>query len=310
MVGSEGILGACENCGTSYLAWEDIVLWGDAASTDVPQSSLSQRSLLEKFRSAIDDGALIERLLCKSRQMVDMLRPYQLLTGHLQSKAVRLRECYYEAILVPNSISNIWYDRYIKDLDIAHGSTAFEIGCGRGANLCHLLNGGFRVFGQDIYRDSWWGRISNAKCQVVPAGYRYLPWPSESFDLILSKQVAAFFSVEQWQDLARELFRVLKPSGVMVMQETNPGSPAISHHRRYYGRDPHELEAARGIFSSHFEEIDSWYEGYYARHFPMIDNLLYTARHDTIGPWMVADERDQLLEPESRGCWVARFRKV
>ncbi len=93
------------------------------------------------------------------------------------------------------------------------------------------------------------------------------------------------------------------------MQETNPTSFASKQHRAYYGRRPHDLATGRAVFADHFEEIDHWYEGYYARRFTNIDNLWHATRHNTPGPWMVYDPRNEKLPPENRGLWVLRVRK-
>lgn len=269
----------------------------------------SKRSLRVKLQDALASGALVERMVTKARMLISPLRPYRLITMPFARRAMALNEAFHEIILEPNDISRYWADRYLKNLDLPLAFTALEIGCGRGTNLCHLRNAGGTIAGHDIYPHSWWARIGTAHLQVVKPEHRYLPWSVGVFDLVLIMQVAGFFNEMSYRFLAQEIGRVLKPGGYIVMQETNPKSYAIKHHRRYYGREPHSLEMGLSMFATDFERIDHWYEGYYSRHFPMFDNLHRAAKESTPGPWMLNDPRAADIPPEERALWVLRCRK-
>ena len=273
------------------------------------QNAISGRSLREKLQDAVRSGALLERTKVKLQLLLAPLRPYRVLTAPLARRASALTEAYYEEILEPNDISGAWAKRYLSGLDLPSTFSALEIGCGRGANLCHLRNAGAAVSGHDIAPQAWWPRIDGARLQIIEPRHRHLPWPDASFDFVLSMQVAGFFDESAYKALAQQIERVLKPGGLLVMQETNPASFASKQHHAYYGRKPHDLATGRAVFADLFEEIDHWYEGYYACRVPKIDNLWHAARHSTPGPWMVYDPRDKKLPPENRGLWVLRVRK-
>jgi SAM-dependent methyltransferase len=262
------------------------------------------------LQDAISSGKLAERFSTKARQIIAPLRPYRLLTALWARRARMVTEAFYEQILKPNETSRIWAKRYLAGLDLPTEFNALEVGCGRGANLCHLRNVGAVISGHDIAPQTWWSKLQSARLQVILPHHRFLPWSSGVFDLVLIMQVAGFFEESSYQVLAREIHRVLRPGGYVVMQETNPNSYAIAHHRNYYGRMPHSLDTGRGVFSTGFEEIDHWYEGFYARHFPMLNNVRRAARHTAPGPWMINDGSDAVLPAEKRVLWVLRARKL
>jgi SAM-dependent methyltransferase len=301
---------SCSACGEQSV-WKDP--WWDWRSTEKTggddwQTPL-KRSLREKLQDAITSGALLERTKIKTQQILAPLRPYRILTAPLARRAHAVTEAFYEQILGPNDTSAAWAEKYLRRLDLPPAFSALEIGCGRGANLCHLRNAGAVVSGHDIAPQAWWSRIEGARLQVVEPRHRHLPWPDSAFDLVLIMQVAGFFDEPTYKTLAQEIDRVLKSGGLLVMQETNPTSYASEHHHAYYGRRPHDLAIGRAIFATHFEEIDHWHEGYYARRFPMVDNLWHAARHTAPGPWMIHDKRAEQLPPENRVFWVLRVRK-
>ena len=79
-----------------------------------------------------------------------------------------------------------------------------EIGCGRGRNLCHLNNAGYRVHGLDVYKDPWWDKLDVESFNVVPQDSTVLPYPDNSFEAIISFQVAGFFSEERLKKQSTE----------------------------------------------------------------------------------------------------------
>lgn len=115
-----------------------------------------------------------------------------------------------------------------------------ENGCGVGMYVERLAQSGGRVFGleYDFERACQAGRRSPG---IVNAAGEALPYPSASFDLILSHEV-----LEHVMDDAlavREMSRVLKPGGRMVIFVPNRGYPFETHGiywrgKYYFGNQP------------------------------------------------------------------------
>ena len=98
-----------------------------------------------------------------------------------------------------------------------------DAGCGGGRNLHYFLRNGFRVFGIDQNPEAveyvrslariLAPEISSENFQV--AEIEKMPFPDESFDLIISNAVLHFADDERhFHRMLREMWRVLKPSGM------------------------------------------------------------------------------------------------
>lgn len=104
--------------------------------------------------------------------------------------------------------------------------TVLENGCGIGMYLQHLQRYGGKVYGleYDFARADQARRIPSP---VVCAASEQLPYPSATFDLILSHEV-----LEHVQDdalAAREMVRVLKAGGRILLFVPNRGYPFETH---------------------------------------------------------------------------------
>jgi SAM-dependent methyltransferase len=109
----------------------------------------------------------------------------------------------------------------------------FVDGCGVGTYMEHLTPRAGSVMGLDIE----FARLTEARQRaprvVCGAGER-LPFPSESFDLLLSHEV-----LEHVQDDAaavREIVRVLRPGGRLALFCPNRGYPFETHGVYWRGR--------------------------------------------------------------------------
>lgn len=115
-----------------------------------------------------------------------------------------------------------------------------ENGCGVGMYLERIQAFGGRVFGleYDFERAQAASRISSL---VICAAGERLPYPAETFDLILSHEV-----LEHVQDdlqAVREMVRVLKPGGRILVFVPNRGYPFETHgiywrEKYYFGNIP------------------------------------------------------------------------
>jgi len=118
--------------------------------------------------------------------------------------------------------------------------SVLENGCGVGMYVEHLAKSGGRVFGleYDFERAAEAGQRSPG---IINAAGEYLPYPSASFDLILSHEVLEHVADDKLA--AREMVRVLKPGGRAVIFVPNRGYPFETHGvfwrgKYYFGNKP------------------------------------------------------------------------
>jgi SAM-dependent methyltransferase len=115
-----------------------------------------------------------------------------------------------------------------------------ENGCGVGMYVEHLRQAGGCVYGleYDFERAVEAGQRNPA---IVNAAGENLPYPADSFDLILSHEVLEHVADDA--RAAREMLRVLKPGGRAVIFVPNRGYPFETHGvywrgKYYFGNKP------------------------------------------------------------------------
>jgi SAM-dependent methyltransferase len=113
------------------------------------------------------------------------------------------------------------------------GRTVLEDGCGVGMYAERLAQSGGRVVGLefDFERAS---KAANLSLKILNAAGESLPFPTATFDLVLSHEV-----IEHVQDdcmAVREIVRVLKPGGRAVIFCPNRGYPFETHGIFWRGR--------------------------------------------------------------------------
>lgn len=106
-----------------------------------------------------------------------------------------------------------------------HGSV-FEDGCGVGMYLTRLARDAERAVGMDIELE----RTMDARRlapQVLCGAGEHLPFPENSFDLVLSHEVLEH--VEDDRKALEEIVRILRPGGRLVLFVPNRGYPFETH---------------------------------------------------------------------------------
>ena len=112
------------------------------------------------------------------------------------------------------------------------GETILDAGCGTGVFTLDILAFGVHVFGLDISLPML--RRSREKAggeslQIVSGDMLHFPFPENVFDRVVS--VTALEFIEDGQGAVRELFRVTKRGGSVVVATLNSLSPWASQRR-------------------------------------------------------------------------------
>jgi ubiquinone/menaquinone biosynthesis C-methylase UbiE len=116
--------------------------------------------------------------------------------------------------------------QYILEmLDGAQGR-ALEVGCGSGEMLCELLKREFQVVGIDLAsgmlqasRSLIAQRLPGRRVDVMQADIEHLCFPDETFDVVIAAGVIEYLATDK--KLMPELYRVLKPGGVVILSVRN-----------------------------------------------------------------------------------------
>jgi len=101
---------------------------------------------------------------------------------------------------------------------------ALDLGCGTGRSTRFLASLGLNVSGCDIDPDMLSiARGRQAHCEFTHLQAGSLPWPNEHFALVFTCFVLMeIASLDQMQEIAREIRRVLHPRGIAVLVVTTP----------------------------------------------------------------------------------------
>lgn len=118
-----------------------------------------------------------------------------------------------------------------RNLEEQRNLEILDIGCGPGGNLLFLDKYG-RVTGLDVSEEAL--RFAKAKGyeEVIQAGAEKVPLPDGAFDLISCLDVLEH--IEKDDRVLREIFRLLKPGGILLL--TVPAHPFLfGPHDRFLG---------------------------------------------------------------------------
>jgi SAM-dependent methyltransferase len=106
-------------------------------------------------------------------------------------------------------------------------------GCGVGAYLERFAPGARRCAGVEVDPDRARLAVKRVPCVACAAGER-LPFPADTFDLVLSHEVLEHVADDR--AAAREIVRVLRPGGRLALFVPNRGYPFETHGIFWGGR--------------------------------------------------------------------------
>ena len=222
--------------------------------------------------------------------------------GHYGPKQINLLKTVWgEGFLSPGGTDEI--DEVMKGID-ASGKNVLDIGCGCGGAAIHLIknHGAKSVLGIDteslvitraeelaVKHD-----LSNlAQFRCVKPGPLVIP--DESIDLVFSKET--FLHIPNKDDLIKDIYRVLKPSGLVAVSDwmrIDDNSPSIQmqEYITAEGLDMYmcslkhyeQLLKNAGFIDISIKDRNAWYLGKAQQELAAIEGPLNKKVIDAIGP--------------------------
>jgi SAM-dependent methyltransferase len=135
---------------------------------------------------------------------------------------------------------------------------ALDVGCGSAGNTAVLRDAGWQVTGLE-YSPAAAALARSRDLPIVRGDARHLPFPDESFDLVMSTDM--WEHIEEDHEVAAEAARVLRPGGRLLvavpagMDLWSGHDVALGHVRRY---DREGLTALVRSVGLDVVAVDSW----------------------------------------------------
>lgn len=126
------------------------------------------------------------------------------------------------------------------------GARILELGCGAGKMSVLLAKSGAHVTAFDLSHESvrltkYKSEVNNTNLDVLVSAGEFLPFASESFDVIIGKSILHHLEIEVGR---RDLFRVLRKGGKSVFIEPLGMNPILTFVRKYV---PYPHKAVVGV---------------------------------------------------------------
>lgn len=120
-------------------------------------------------------------------------------------------------------------DTIVEKLEIKEGDLVLDAGCGTGNLAIKMKEKGARVIGLDNCNEALERYlIKNPEAEIVKHDLAVpLPFPDNYFDKIGINNVVYTFEIDNRKAILKELYRVLKPNGVLVVSNSRKGIKPI-----------------------------------------------------------------------------------
>ncbi|MDD5543251.1 MAG: class I SAM-dependent methyltransferase [Acidobacteriia bacterium] len=114
----------------------------------------------------------------------------------------------------------------LDPIQLQEGQKFLEVGCGEGGNLFFLRSSKAELFGIDLFPGKlWFAERELPSCKFVCCGVELLPFRDGTFDVVLCRDV--LHHLPDREKALRELLRVCRPGGQIVIIEPNGKNPVI-----------------------------------------------------------------------------------
>lgn len=194
-------------------------------------------------------------------------------------KKIRNRkvEKMYENYLNNPSWAKQFKKQYFPPDNLIENKQILDFGCGRGRHVALFSQLKGKVVGMDVKPNEFWRKIPNANF-LLGSDRELSCIKDETFDIFLAIQVVMY--IEDDKRILREIFRILKDNGCLLMQVTNKKNlytllwgksilPEIDIKRYYSVDDIIDLMEDCGFV---IERV--WMEKFYAPLFPIPINYI------------------------------------
>jgi ubiquinone/menaquinone biosynthesis C-methylase UbiE/septal ring factor EnvC (AmiA/AmiB activator) len=167
---------------------------------------------------------------------------------------------------VPTVQGRIRYEhlhRYALALDFVRGKSVLDMASGEGYGSAYLSQVANSVIGVDIDREcinfsrQKYGNISNL--EFIVGSCDAIPLSSESLDIVTSFETIEHH--DKHDEMMREIRRVLKPGGVLVISAPNrltysehPKSASANPNNQFHVNEPYEYEFI-SLLSRYFKNV-------------------------------------------------------
>ncbi|MEP6516251.1 methyltransferase domain-containing protein [Microcoleus vaginatus] len=167
---------------------------------------------------------------------------------------------------VPTVQGRIRYEhlhRYALALELAQGKSVLDIASGEGYGSAYLSKVANSVIGVDIDREcvnfsrNKYGNIANL--EFVVGSCDAIPLSSESLDIVTSFETLEHH--DKHDEMMREIKRVLKPGGVLVISapnrltySENPQSASANPNNQFHVKEPYEYQFV-SLLSRYFKNV-------------------------------------------------------
>ena len=212
------------------------------------------------------------------------------------------QEWLYQSYLNDRRLALEFKREYLPD-NMDSGAV-LDYGCGRGRVVAMLSQLGFKVVGIDIEDHEWWGNVPRGEfCLVEDFEFR-----DESFDLCLSILVLTY--VDDDMGMLRQIHKVLKPGGFVVLKVTNKDNLYTRRTGKYLSQtEPikryYDIGGIKQLVEVAGFEVDKvWTGDFYSPYCMSLGNSLLGLLPSKVIKWL-----SNRTNPNHRGVINVRARK-